>query len=200
MSQAPIESLLKEVRSGSKHALAELLKRYRPLLLTLAKKAISNQLAGKVSPSDAVQETCIDAVRSSSDLRANTEAECRAWLCALLIRNIEDAERRFIHARKRQVKRERPLSAGDSRHRATELRSTGGSPYEQAVSREELATFEAALERLSNDHREVIELRSRDRLPFTEIAILQGKNPDAVRMTWNRAVEQLARELRRGTK
>lgn len=197
MSKSSIAPLLFEARAGSKNALAELLKRYRPLLLTLAKNAIPKQIARKVSPSDAVQETCIDAVRSIGDLRATTEAECRAWLCALLLRNVDDAQRRFILSQKRRVARERPLSTGDSRRLATQLQSADETPYEQAVSGEEIKSFEAALLRLSEDYRVVIELHSRDHQSFVEIAKTLGKSADAIRMLWNRAVEQLARELRR---
>lgn len=197
MSKSSIGPLLSHARAGSKNALAELLKRYRPLLLTLAKNTIPKQLAGKISPSDAVQETCIDAVRSIEDLRATTEPECRAWLCALLLQNVKDAQRRYVVSKKRRVTLERPLSTGDSRRVTTQLQCDGGTPYEHAVSGEEVQSFEAALARLKKGYRKIIELHSRDRRSFVEIAGALDKSPDAVRMLWNRAIEQLARELRR---
>lgn len=191
-----VDSLLYEVRSGSRDALATLLERYRPLLLSLATKSIPAELAGKLSPSDAVQETSVDAVRSLADLRATSEAECRAWFCALLFRNIEDASRKFVFSQMREVRREQPLTPDDSRNLASTIAKVCESPLDQILVREERTQVNIALSRLSDEHRAVIELHSRDGLSFVEIGCRFSKSADAVRMTWQRAVKRLTRELR----
>jgi RNA polymerase sigma-70 factor (subfamily 1) len=196
MNSSSVNLLLSEVRSGSREALAKLLEQYRPMLLNIASKSIPLELAGKVSPSDAVQETAMDAVRSVHDLRATSEAECRAWFCALLFRNIEDASRKFVFAQMREVGREQPLSTDDSRNLAGLVPGITSTPLEHMLGREEGEQFEVALRQLSQEHRKIIELHSRDGLSFVDIAALYKKSPDAVRMTWKRAVAQLTRELR----
>ena len=44
---------------------------------------------------------------------------------------------------------------------------------------------------LSEDHREVIVLRSLERLPFDEVARRMGRSRPAVQMLWTRAVRSL---------
>ncbi len=61
--------------------------------------------------------------------------------------------------------------------------------------REEADRVDAALARLPEDHRRVIELRNREGRPFGEIGDILGRSADAARMLWFRAVERLQREL-----
>jgi RNA polymerase sigma-70 factor (subfamily 1) len=199
MSNSAVDRLLSEIRAGSKPALDQLVDLYRPRLLRFAKRRIPAALAGKLSPSDAVQNTSLDALQSVAKLRANSERECTAWFLALLINNIEDASRQFIDSQMREVKRERPLSTDDSRNLVGTISSSIQSPLEHLLGREDNQQFESALNRLAVEYRTIIEQRSRDGLSFKEIGVRQNKSPDAVRMIWKRAVKQLTQDLRDAT-
>jgi RNA polymerase sigma factor (sigma-70 family) len=63
------------------------------------------------------------------------------------------------------------------------------------VAREQAETVDAALGRLPEDYRRVIELRNREDRPFAEVGAILGRSADAARMLWFRAVERLQREL-----
>jgi RNA polymerase sigma-70 factor, ECF subfamily len=195
MRHSEVARLVGDARAGSKTALGALLQMYRPLLLDLSRRTMPPELAGKIRPSDLVQNTCIDAVRSLKQLRAETEQECRAWLCALLVRNIADAARRYLYAQKREFKREQSLHFDGSDLRPLTLVSKGGAPPDVAISHEEIECSLRALARLSAKDQALLELRIRNRLSFVEIAAKLGKTPDAVRMQWNRAISRFARAL-----
>jgi RNA polymerase sigma-70 factor (ECF subfamily) len=53
----------------------------------------------------------------------------------------------------------------------------------------------AALARLEHDHREIIELRIFQKLPYAEVAQRMGRSPGSVRQLWVRAVKKLRLEL-----
>lgn len=55
--------LLAQARAGNQEQLGRLLEILRPYLLATAARNLSNQLRAKVSPSDLVQETLIEAGR-----------------------------------------------------------------------------------------------------------------------------------------
>jgi RNA polymerase sigma-70 factor (subfamily 1) len=186
--------LIAEARAGSNAALGQLLQIYRPLLLDLARAAIPTDLAGKASPSDIFQNTCLDAVQSIYQLRGQSEGELRAWLCALLARNIDDTARRF-RSKKREVRRERPLDGRDSKAQQLRIASQIVSPEEDATSREEIEHVQQAIARLKPKHRQLIEMRSHARLSFVQMAEQLGTTADAIRMRWNRSIKHLAKEL-----
>ncbi len=188
--------LISLAREGSQHALGELLEAYRPFLLSIAGKEFDSDLKAKVGPSDLVQETFIDAQRDFASFKSDSGTELRIWLHTLLMNNLADLRKRYLHAKKRQVRRERPLTAGGSKELIKALLAPDGqSPSRVAVSKEEHARIEAGLAKLRSAYRHVIIMRSQERMSFDEIARVIERSPDAARMLWNRAVLRLKREL-----
>lgn len=192
--------LIIAAKDGSMPALDQLLKHYRPLLLSLAKRELPQVLSGKVAASSIVQQTCVDALKSMQKLRARTEPECRAWLKEILRANIADANRRYVFTEKREISREVPLTSGGSHPLEDQLVCAARSPDEAAIAREEGERLNTALARLPVPVQHIIQARNRDQLSFVEIALSVGKTPDAVRMIWERGVKQLAKELSRDLK
>ena len=82
----------------------------------------------------------------------------------------------------------------DRRALAGAMRSPDGS----AIRREEAATLNHVMARLSADHRRVLELRYWSGMSFVDMAPLLGRSPDAVRKLWYRAVEQTPGGVGRG--
>jgi RNA polymerase sigma-70 factor (ECF subfamily) len=70
----------------------------------------------------------------------------------------------------------------------------GETPSQLLVRKEEELRMADALMHLSPDHREVVELRNLQRLPFDEVAARLGRSRPAVQMLWLRAIQKL-REL-----
>lgn len=73
--------------------------------------------------------------------------------------------------------------------------ATTETPSWFARMKEKNGVLRQALERLSDDHRQVIVSRNLDLLSFVEIGREMDRSPDAVRKLWLRALEALRREL-----
>jgi RNA polymerase sigma-70 factor (ECF subfamily) len=69
------------------------------------------------------------------------------------------------------------------------------SPLEQAIGRERLERYEAALETLPARARELVIMRLEFDMTYDDIANEVQSTPDAVRMAIRRAVEALTRAL-----
>jgi RNA polymerase sigma factor (sigma-70 family) len=69
------------------------------------------------------------------------------------------------------------------------------TPGSQAIAEEEAAALEAAMSRLPDDYREVIQLRNWQALAFKEIGERMGRSADATRKLWYRAILQLQQEM-----
>jgi RNA polymerase sigma-70 factor (ECF subfamily) len=195
---ARINSLIEQARAGDHHALGELLERFRPALAKLASQLLSPALAQKVGASDLVQETCLDAMRDFRATRALHAHGVKIWLITLLTNNLKDWQRKFRSAKKRELRRERPLPASDSKFgpAAQPLVSGDSGPASRLVRQESADRVQQGLARLPRGLQQVIVWRTHERRTWQEIARTLDRSEDAVRMLWKRAVERLKRELR----
>jgi RNA polymerase sigma-70 factor (ECF subfamily) len=74
------------------------------------------------------------------------------------------------------------------------------SPLDEAIGKEAVALYEAALSRLRAEDREAIIARVEMQCSFEQLAEILGKpSPDAARMATSRALLQLAKEMDSGT-
>ncbi len=78
------EEALARARAGEEGALGQLLERYRPYLVLLARLQIGRRLQGKADPDDLVQETFLEAARHFGQFRGETEPDLAAWLRQVL--------------------------------------------------------------------------------------------------------------------
>jgi RNA polymerase sigma-70 factor (ECF subfamily) len=176
--------------------LGRLLDAYRPILLALAEAQLDADLRRKVSPSDLVQETIIEAERDFQRAKFESDRQLEAWLKAMLLNNLADARRRYQKTAKRDIRRER--SVHDSRVQqlldrvvqAEYLRSAHDD-HRQAT-RDRLAR---ALKRLPREKRAIIIWVHMKGRPLSEIAERVGKSYDATRLFWKRALHRLKQEL-----
>lgn len=176
----------------------EILQRYRPWLLLLARMEIDGQFQGKFDASDVVQQTMLEAVRGLPKFRGGTEAEMLAWLRQVLAHVLAHEIRRYCGTQQRNVGREVSLEQSLTQS-ATRLRdmmvAPGTSPSGQAVRHEQEVLLAEVLSRLPADYREVIVLRNLQGLDHEEVAKRMGRSSGAVRMLWVRALAQLKLEM-----
>jgi RNA polymerase sigma-70 factor, ECF subfamily len=191
-----IEAWIEQAKNGSSAALGELLRTCQTYLFDLAHKGVSPELKCKVSASDLVQETSLDAHRDFADFRGQCLEELLAWLRRILLYNAANARRRYEATGKRQLSRELPLEVFTGV--GGQLQDSALSPRSLLASIEEQQAVESALSRMSEDHKTVILLRSREHLSFVEIGESMDRTADAARKLWFRAVERLQHELNRG--
>jgi RNA polymerase sigma-70 factor (ECF subfamily) len=173
------------------------LDRYRGYLLLLARAHRDPRLQGKVDPSDVVQATLLHAHSRRSQFRGRTEADCLAWLRAILATQLAEVARRFGR-RQRDVARERSLelSLSDSASRVADRLAAGGSsPSQQSARRDELLRLADALAALPDDQRRAVELHHLDELSLAETADRMGRSREAVAGLLYRAVKRLRTTL-----
>jgi RNA polymerase sigma-70 factor, ECF subfamily len=137
------------------------LERFRSYLEVLARVQVGQRLAAKVSPSDIVQDTLLEAHRAAGRFRGTSQREQAAWLRRILLDRIANAHRRF-HYPKRDLGRERSLE--ESLERSAErleqmLSAPGPSPSQQAARAEELLRLVEALAALPEELQAALLLR-----------------------------------------
>lgn len=190
------ETTLKAAREGNQAELGVLLDIYRGYLVSVAKKSISQEIKVKAAPSDLVQETLLKAYLSFREFRGSTEFELRAWLGQILSRKVIDFHRHYRAYAKRNVFREVLLTdiAEDEKGLSGEVVNSQSST-ETVDQAEDASSFEKALQTLSHEQRQAIQLRSIDQLSFEKIGLLLGRSADAAQKLWARAVTNLSRAL-----
>jgi RNA polymerase sigma-70 factor (ECF subfamily) len=185
MSQLPHDTLalLRSAKAGDKRSLDALLARYQGRLLDRIRLMMGAQARDAAESSDFLQETLLDVARSFDGIAIQDEGQLLRWMTEVARNNIRDEVRR---------PRERSFDTFSS------LLLAGGAPAiaeptppSDAARREELHQMAECLERLPEDHRQVLELRHFEGLHFEEIGRRMGRSPNAVQLLHTRALVRL---------
>ena len=182
------------------HEAIQSIEDYRDYLRLLARLQLGARLQAKLDASDVVQQTILQAHASRAQFRGRTEAEWLAWLRAILANALAAAARRFDTGA-RELGRERSLEADmdlSSSRLEGLLAADQTSPSERAVRSEELLQLAAALGRLPEDQRRVVELHHLKGLPVAEVAEQMGRTRPAVVGLLFRGLKKLRELLREG--
>lgn len=198
-SYSPLElsDLIAQSKSGCRDSLGELLSIYRSYLSLVASLQIDKPLQEKVSASDLVQATCLQAHKGIGDFDGNSERELLAWLRKILVSQLLNELRRYSTLG-RNLKLERKLntcSEQSSMMLGSMLAAPGHSPSQSAMRRERAVLLADALAGLPEDYREVIVLRHLQSMPFSTIAKQTDRTVDSVKGIWRRAIAQLRSSL-----
>ena len=189
------EARITDAQNGDREALGEIFQRLRAYLRARAHEQLDGQLQVKVSPSDVVQETLLEAHRAFATFRGGTRGELVVWVQGILNHRVQTAYRRYRGTTKRDLRRETGLHELSEAKQPPEIAMIHSSPSGHAIANEEQSRLEAALRRLSMRHEQVIRLRNELKLSFAEVGIALGCTEDAAQKLWSRAVKQLSREL-----
>lgn len=132
---------------------------------------------------DIVQETVLHTLHRLPSFQPRHQGALQAYLRQAIVNRIRDEIRRV---------QRRPMVAevGDSRP------DLAPSPLEQAIGREGVERYEAALRRLKAADREAIVARVEMQQSYEEIAIALAKpSANAARVAVTRAIARLVKEL-----
>ena len=99
------------VRGDERVGLASLLEQFRPYLLAIAHQETPRQLAGKVEPSDLVQETMFRGNQHFPSFAGRSREQLAGWLRQILLNYLRNATKAY-RTEMRDVAREQ---AADSR-------------------------------------------------------------------------------------
>jgi RNA polymerase sigma-70 factor (ECF subfamily) len=189
---------LAAARAGSADALGQALDACRDYLLLIAQQELDPNLRAKGGASDIVQETFLEAQHAFQNFQGKSDEELRAWLRRILLNNLGDFTRRYRHTDMRAVAREVGLNGeGSSAPLGANLAAETSTPSAHALEQEEAELLEQAVDRLSEDYRQVILLRYRQELSFEEIGERMNRSPAAVRKLWARAMVRLREEFKK---
>ena len=179
--------LLERVRAGDQDAVNALFARYLVPLHRWASGRLPRHARNATDTQDLVQETLIRALRRIESFVPEREGALQAYLRQAVMNRIRDELRRF--------QRRPSVEAIDSG-----IVDAAASPLEQVIGGEALERYEAALGRLRTEDREAIIARVELGCTYDELAQALGKpTADAARMTAQRALVRLAREMGRDT-
>ncbi len=188
--------LLEQARNGDADSLGMLLRKYFRYLNSLSASHLDPRIRLRVSPSDLVQETLLEAHCDFPKFVGASLEEFTGWLRKILFNNLSRAVENHILAGKRDVRRQQSLdeqAPGKSSTQRWDRILQGDCPPASAVFRqnETLSALTRAIGRLPDDYQLVIRLRNFEGLTFASIASRLDRNPGATRMLWIRAVERL---------
>jgi RNA polymerase sigma-70 factor (ECF subfamily) len=175
--------LLARARAGDAEALNELFARYLPPLRRWARGRLPGWTRDLRDTDDIVQETLVQTLRHIDDFNPRHEGALQAYLRQALVNRVRDEMRRVG---RRPAGTEIPEDYEDQ----------ALSPLDQAIGREAAARYEAALQRLRPEERELVVARVEMANSYQQIAREHGKpSADAARMAVARALVRLAEEM-----
>jgi RNA polymerase sigma-70 factor (ECF subfamily) len=177
--------LLDRARAGDAAALDALMTRYRPRLLRWASGRLPQWARDMADTQDLVQDALLQTFRKIETFEVRGEGALQAYLRQGVLNRIRDEIRKSGR---------RPLREDlDSGHF-----DDAPSPLEQAIGREAVEKYEAALQRLRDEDREAIIGRIELGCTHEELATLLNKpSANAARMAVERALVRLAAEMQR---
>jgi RNA polymerase sigma-70 factor (ECF subfamily) len=176
-------------------------KRERSRLVRIAAWYLPQNLAAKVSAEDVVQDAYLTALRTSERV-PELEVSLFVWLRSLVRQSLIQQQRRFQTAGLRDVSREYSMEQrvpdAESSVRLLSVLCSGQSTPSTAARRNEAADqVSRALLRLSENDREILQLRFFEDLRTSEIAEILSVKPPSVSARIGRALEHLELALKR---
>ena len=177
--------LLQRARMGDQDALNDLFSRQLPPLRRWARGRLPRWTRDLRDTEDLVQETLTQTLRHVDAFEPRHEGALQAYLRQALMNRIRDEIRRVTRY---------PAPAGLDDEDA--FMDAAASPLDEAIGSEAAERYEAALQRLRPEEREVIISRVEMQQSYQEIAAAHRKaSPDAARMAVTRALVRLAEEM-----
>ena len=176
--------LLQRVRTGDEDALERLLARYLVPLRRWARGRLPQWARDGSDTEDLVQDAIVQTLRHLSHFDANGPGALHRYLRTAVMNRIRDELRR--------AHRRPPATELDE-----EMASESPSPLLEAMGAETLAGYEAALDQLRDEDRELIIGRLEWGLDYHQLAAALGKpSVAAARMAVSRALLKLAAAMK----
>lgn len=175
--------LLGRARAGDARALEQLFGRYLGPLERWASGRLPSWARDMVDTGDIVQETVIRFIRQIERFEPQHEGALQAYLRKALRNRIREELRRTSRKPPAEPMGEPPPDEA-------------ASPLEEAIAGQAFERYEAALETLREEERDIIIARIEIGLSYPEIAAHLGKpSADAARMAVSRALVRLAEAM-----
>jgi RNA polymerase sigma-70 factor (ECF subfamily) len=172
--------LWERARAGDREAYDRLFSLHADRALLFIRARLGPKLREKVESGDVLQEAYLAAHEAFASFEYADDGAFLRWLCRIIENRIRDF-RDYFEARKRQP--------------AKLPQSNPTGPITALDRAEHRETVARALDRLSEDHRQVLLLRYFEGLSAEETARLMGRSAGAVRKLTARALAELGKQL-----
>jgi RNA polymerase sigma-70 factor (ECF subfamily) len=170
---------------------------HRARLRRMVDMRLDRRVAGRVDPSDVLQEAYLDASRQFERYQADPPMPLFLWLRFITGQRLMAIHRWHLGAQKRDAKQEvafhRPEA--DSRALSYELAGRFTSPSRAVIREEMQSRLQDVIEGLEPLDREVLALRHYEELTNLETAEELGITPAAASKRYIRALERLKAAL-----
>jgi RNA polymerase sigma factor (sigma-70 family) len=175
--------MVQRANAGDREALEALFARYSPRLQRWAHGRVPPAARGALQTHDLVNDTLIRVLEGLPSFKPRHEGAFQGYVRTVLWNRIRDIAR--------QYQRTGAPHAIDS-----QIPGQGFSPLDLAIGQETFERYEAALNRLRAEDKDLIIARIEMGLPHIEIAAMFGKpSVAAVHMALSRALVKLAEEM-----
>jgi RNA polymerase sigma-70 factor (ECF subfamily) len=189
-SVAESSILLREARGGSNEAIGELFELCGDKLLALIRVRLGPALRREVDSQDIMQQTLLKAFERINQFEGADRDTLMGWLATIAWNEIRDQADYYRRLRRDAHLRATWVSSFDPEERLlhTEVSRIG--------LREDTRRLVAAMDRLTEAHREVLILRRFEELSFKQIGERLERSPEAARKLFARAMGALTLEMR----
>ena len=178
--------LIRRARRGERSAIDVLFERVFPWVRRRARGRLPAWARGLVDTGDLVQDVVLNVFRRITRLESTSSAAFRAYLRRAVDHRIRD-ELRGVGRRG---------GAWDGLEEKDVPPSSGPSPLQQLVDREDWDRYLEALDRLTPRERRLIVGRAELGYSFKQLALVDDRaSPDAARVALQRALVRLSREM-----
>ena len=191
-SNSTTARLVHAAQGGDTHALETLFRRTYPDLVQAARFRLGPELRGRMETLDVAHYAYCEALRSLGDYKYEGKGSFRRWLLGI----VENKIRNLFHfhkAQRRDPAREVSLEAAPPPPAST------AEPSFKLFEKEDRERLEAAMDRLPEDHREVIVCRYYLGMSWKEIGEQLSRSEEAAQMLRNRALLKLKQLYRSGS-
>ena len=190
------DDLLRRAKAGDAAALGALFAHYRGRLRNMVRLRLDRRVAGRLDPSDVLQEAYLDVARRFPEYAAAPAVPLYVWLRQLTGQRLIDLHRQHLGTKMRDAGQEVSLYRGalpqaSSASLAKQLLAGLTSPTQAAVRAEMQLQLQEALNCMDPVDREVVVLRHFEELDNNETAAVLGIEPPAASKRYLRAIRRL---------
>jgi RNA polymerase sigma-70 factor (subfamily 1) len=190
------QAWLEKARQGDLSAMSALLAMYYPLLRARVDARMDGRLRASLEPEDILQQVFLAAFSNIARFENRGPNSFLNWMLTIVDSKLADAGR-ALQRRTPDRPRERLLQAAYATESCVNLLDqiyAHSATPSRIVRREEaVGALLACITRLSDTHRQVIELRFLKRRSVREVAEQLGKSETAVKKLTQRALVELRR-------
>ena len=186
-SSLPLDStfdLIERVRRGDRDALEQLVARHVGPLRRWVSGRLPRWARDLADTDDLVQDTLLRTFTKIEDFDVRGVGALQAYLRQAVLNRVRDELRRKGRSPSRVDFEDLNLAAA-------------GSPLEEAIGREAVERYEAALARLRPEERAAVIARVEMDYSYDDLAEALGKTREAARKAAQRALVRLAEEMKR---